>query len=173
MSSTDVLIVDWLGQCYNDALHYSELARRIGIEKPFEYWRNCTASIIMSALCMEAFLHEMIKWKLSEMDDELVVQFLESKTGFDHKLELIDTLLELKLDKSDKAWMQIKKTIDLRNDIVHFTRNTIFNDIKLENAEIAIQATRDLIKKFFNAMEQDYHPRWKFIDEDESKNFDN
>ena len=56
---------------------------------------------------------------------------------------------------------------------MHFTRNTIFNDIKLENAEIAIQATRDLIKKFFNAMGQDYRPRWEFIDEDKSKNFDN
>ncbi len=172
MSSVDILIVDWIGQCYNDALHYSELAKKIGTKKPFEYWRNCTASIIMAALCIEAFLNEMIKWKLSEMDDELLSQFLSSRMGFDNKLELIDSLLGLTLDKSDKAWVQIRDTIKIRNDIIHFTRNTIFNDIQLENAETAIQAARDLIKKFFSAMGQDYQPRWKFIDENQSKSFD-
>lgn len=74
------------------------------------------------------------------------------------------------MDFQDPDWMNICSIIKLRNDIIHLNRMSIFNSITLTNAQNAIKAGRDLIKKFHDRVGTNT-PKW--IDKTDSENYDN
>lgn len=168
-----VILVSWVQQTFNDALYFCEKAELMSDDQhPFEYWRNCTWSIISSVFCMEGYLLSFISSRLHELDDDVANVFDNSKLGFDNKIDILEQVLDLQLSKGDSDWNNIRKMIYLRNEMAHFSRSNIFNDINLVNAKKTIKACKDLIKKLHASDGSNYKKGASWIDATESKNID-
>lgn len=174
----DAIIVDHRQQTFNDALYFLEQATKITkpIDQPFEYWKNCMYSIISVTVCMEAYMTMENK----SIKDQNALSAWESyeknarkdfPNGIYRKIRFLEYFYKMKIiDDKDVEWMNIHDVIKLRNDIIHFNRVDIFNSITLTNAQNAIKACRDLIKKFHSRVGTN-SPKW--TDKTHSENYDN
>lgn len=174
------LIVDFRQQSFNDALFSLEKAREVSTEKPFEYWKYCTWSIISSCMCMESYLTSHIE----TIKDDIGLEYLENyereswrlshSKGFYSKIRFIELITDSRIvNEQDLDWQNIASIIQIRNDIIHYNKSSIFNFITITNAENSIKACRDLVKKFHNAMQMDYRSFATWIDKTRSENYDN
>lgn len=174
----DALAVDFRQQIFNDALYCLEQAKQIGTSKPFEHWKYCTWSIVSAAICMESYITSHLE-ALKQSDptrfqrcEQQVRQTIRAK-GFRFKISLVECIIASQIiDDQDNDWKNIDNTITLRNDIVHFNRIDIFNSITITNADNAIKACRDLVKKYHSAAGTDYLQFAPWIDKQQSENYD-
>lgn len=164
----DAIIVSFEQQTFNDALHFLERADGLTEDHVFERWSYFTWTIVAADTCMESYLNSFITAKLKEQSSKI---FDDIPFNFDKKINLfIEQVLTLVIDKSDKGWQDIKDTVQLRNKILHHkTSSAIFNELNRNNAEKAINACRELVKKLHKA-EGAQHPTW--IDKTKSENYD-
>jgi len=175
--SVGAIIVDYRQQTFNDALYFLEQAKKITkqIEQPFEYWKNCTYSIISATLCMEAYM-TMENNAINESNNKTAweacnKQLKSYPNGIRKKMRFLECFYKIQImDFQDPDWMNICSVIKLRNDIIHLNRVSIFNSITLTNAQNAVKACRDLIKKFHKGVGTN-PPKW--IDKSNSENYDN
>lgn len=168
------LIVDFRQQIFNDALFSLEQAKKIdSIKQPFEYWKYCTWSIVAACMCMEAYIKSHIKVIIESDSDVEEVYQSYGHIGMYKNIKFIeDSTGNNIIDASDANWRNIANTIQLRNDIVHYNRYDIFNSLTIMNAENAIKACRDFIKKFHVAMDMSYANFAPWIDKTQSENYD-
>ncbi len=172
---TDALIVDFRQQIFNDALFTLEQARNLDpLKTSFEYWKYCTWSIVLSAICIESYIKSHIRSMTDEIDPNILVIYEQNtKLGFYACVRFIENLTDkIIINDSDSDWQNIAATITLRNDIVHFNRPNIFNSITVVNAANGIKACRDFIKKFHLAMDMPYINFAPWIDKTKSENYD-
>lgn len=168
------LIVDFRQQIFNDALFSLEQAKSLdSLKHPFEYWKYCTWSIVAACMCMETYLKSHIKVIIeSDSDIERIYQNY-GRTGMYKNIKFIeDSTGNRIIDDSDPDWKNIADAIQLRNDIVHYNRYDIFNSLTIANAENAIKACRDFIKRFHVAMDLPYANFAQWIDKTQSENYD-
>jgi hypothetical protein len=170
------IIVDYRQQTFNDALYFLGQALKITnpLSQPFEYWKNCTYSIISATLCMEAYMtmenNAIREQKNKSMWEACDKQLKGYSNGIRRKIRFLECFYNIKImDFQDPSWMNICSIIKLRNDIMHLNRMSIFNSITLINAQNAIKACRDLIKKFHHETGT-IPPKW--IDKSISENYD-
>lgn len=170
----DALVVDFRQQIFNDALFSLEQAKALdAMKQPYEHWKYCTWSIIAACTCMESYIKSHIKVIIeNDADIERIYQSY-GRAGMYQNIRFIENSTENRIiDASDADWNNIANTIQLRNDVVHFNRHDIFNSLTITNAENAIKACGDLIKKFHVAMDIPYINFAPWIDKTQSENYD-
>lgn len=169
------LLVDFRQQSFNDALSSLEEAYKIDkLSHPFAYWKYCTWSIISSCMCMESYIKSHVVSIISEIDPT-ILQIYEQPNGlgFIKCVKFLELITDCCIiDDCGYEWSNIDKTRQLRNDIVHFNRPDIFNSIHIENAENAIQACRDMVKKFHLVMDLPLSNFASWINKKHSQNYD-
>lgn len=166
--------MDFRQQIFNDALFSLEQAKTLDTKtQPFEYWKYCTWSIVASCMCMETYIKSHIKAITEgDVDIEKIYQSY-GHTGMYKNIKFIEDSTGNKIiDVSDVDWKNIADTIQLRNDIVHYNRYDIFNSLTTTNAENAIKACKDFIKKFHMVMDMPYTNFAPWIDKIRSESYD-
>lgn len=170
----DTLIVDYRQQTFNDALYFLEEAKKIDPQKkPFDYWKNCILSIILSCVCMESYIISHIRSMTDEIDPQIWVIYQNNKRmGFYSKVKFIEFISDSKIiDEGDSEWKNITDAIEIRNDIIHFNQENIFSIITISNAGNAINACRDFVKKINNAIGLDNKQFSRWIDKKTSEDY--
>jgi len=166
------ILVSFQQQTFNDALFCIEKAKSLNPQKqPFESWKYCAWSIVSSSLCMESYLKGYIIDSLNDVTKKN--QFRKNTLNFEGKIKFLQNEFHSKIpDYDSSSFEKIRDTIKLRNDIVHFNRDNIFNDLNIQNAEEAIEACRELIKKILSGEGKDYKIQAKWIDKTKSETYD-
>ena len=166
------ILVSFPQQTFNDALFCVEKAKSlVPTEQPFEYWKYCAWSIVSSVLCMESYLKDYIIHKLT--DQNKIIEFRENTPNFRGKIKILQDEFNSKISDYDSTdFDKIRDAINLRNDIVHYNRDNIFNDLNIQNAEDEIEACRELIKKILAGEGLDYKIHAKWVDKTQSESYD-
>ncbi len=173
------ILVNFTQQTFNDALYSLEQAKKLDKnETPFEYWKYCTWSIVTSAIAMESYLSAHIQTIKDDMGDPLWESYdKESQKivcgrGIFSKIKFIELITDsIIIDENNSDWINVKNTIKLRNDIVHYREIAIFNSINDTNADTAIKACRYLVKQIHTTiLDSTQFPPW--MDKHRSENYD-
>jgi len=160
-TSMDMIIVNFTQQIFDDALFSLEEATKLEPNKePFKCWKYCTWSIVASAMCMESFITGHLKFLEDQVDSSIwrsyereSIKLSGNKKGFFSKLKLIELITNSTIiNTGDLNWDNIQDTIKLRNDIIHFNRNDIYNSINQTNAENGVKACKNLVEKIDHAL---------------------
>ena len=174
MVSMSIILVNFSQQTFNDALWSLEQAKNLDKNnEPFSYWKFCSWSIVSSALCLESYITSHLRSMSDEIDPNIWSYLKGSIGGFYAKIKYLENISDAQIiDESDSDWNNIAQIIQLRNDIVHFNRVDIFNSINETNAENAIKACRDGIKKLHSAIGINYTKGAAWIDKQKSEKYD-
>jgi len=168
------LIASYVQQSFNDALNYLEKAKSIDKNaRPFDYWKFCTLSIILSCVCMESYIISHIRVIRDEMDPQIWSIYENGRpVGFYSKVKFIQFICDsVIIDDADSNWINISDSIKIRNDLIHFNQENIFQLITTTNAEKSIKACRDFIKKVNNAIGLDNSQHANWIDKQTSEDY--
>ena len=159
-------------QTFNDALFCIEKAKALDpLKQPFESWKYCAWSIVSSVLCMESYLKGYIIGSLK--DETKKNKFRKNTPNFEGKIKFLQNEFHSKIpDYDSSSFVKIRDAIKLRNDIVHFNRDNIFNDLNVKNAEETIEACRELIRKILSGKGLDYKIHAKWVDKTQSEMYD-
>ena len=166
------ILVSFQQQTFNDALFCIEKAKALDpLKQPFESWKYCAWSIVSSVLCMESYLKGYIIGSLK--DETKKNKFRKNTPNFEGKIKFLQNEFHSKIpDYDSSSFVKIRDAIKLRNDIVHFNRDNIFNDLNVKNAEETIEACRELIRKILSGKGLDYKIHAKWVDKTQSEMYD-
>lgn len=166
------LIVSLPQQSFNDALFCLEEVQKLDKnKKPFEYWKYCIWSIISSTICMESYLTQYIYDRNKEVGEKQ--DFLKMNLNFPTKITYLQKKLGTKIPSYDsKDFYRIREARMIRNDIIHFRKYNIFNEITEQNAIETIEACRDLVKLILGGDGKDYNHDAQWINKTKSEKYD-
>jgi len=116
-----------------------------------KYWAFCSSGILNAAILLEVYVSWFAELKI---DDSILDPFKKTRRGFKAKWNFLhkefreehDPKTALLPHYDDKELENIRKTIETRNTIVHYTIESIANLLSEEQLELAIQSIYELQK---------------------------
>lgn len=148
----DVILTSLPAMSFNDALNcYEKLNEIDKTVDPFKFWKYCTWSIISATMSMESYLIDYIRCQCKARSITY-----DPKLDFPRKIKFLkdDLSCDITIYESDD-FQKIRDARDLRNDIIHFRKEGIYNDITEENAKATIDACRELITFILKGHQKD------------------
>ena len=162
----NIILASLPQQSFNDALNCYEKLKKIDKnEDLFEFWKYCTWSIISASICMESYLTQYVKCRCVEIGENP-----PDRLFFPNRIKFLrDTLYcRISLYNSDE-FKKIRLARDIRNDIIHYRKENIFDEITEQNAIDSIDACRDLVTFILTGDNKDPHTEASWVFETESR----
>ncbi len=166
------LIASLPQQSFNDALYCLEKIQQSEENKnAFAYWTYSTWSIVSASICMESYLTQYIRDNLRPLGKEQ--DFLNRRIYFHNKITYLQEELDSTIPSYDSEdFARIRASRTTRNDIIHYRKYNIFNEITKQHAIDAIESCRDLIKLILEGHGKDYNQEAKWINKTKSEPYD-
>jgi hypothetical protein len=178
----DVILSNFPEQCFRDALKFHKEGKTSN-EDVTQKWSSFSACIVFSALCMESYLssriREIVRNSIQEDNsiensektifiDSVYATINDDNQGFQKKITYLKNMLNFnslptyhgKIERCDPRFHKIRKVILLRNHIIHYSRDTIFNDLNKENSEDAVKSCKNLMNILEDAKVIPNQPHW-------------
>lgn len=132
------------------AKYFLEQAQKNKEDVP-KYWAFCASGILNAAILLEVYVSWFAERKI---DDSVLEPFKKTRPGFKAKWKFLHKEFREEYDPEttllphydDKELENIRKTIETRNTIVHYTMGSIANLLSEEQLELAIQSIFELQK---------------------------
>lgn len=172
----NMVLVSLPQQSFNDALSCFEKIQKIDKNKDmFKFWKFCTWSIISSSICMESYLTQYIIDRCNQ--ENIQNPFLNKNdrraNTFPKRIKFLKDVLksEIPFYKS-QDFKRIRDARQVRNDIIHFGKYNIFNEINEQNAVDSIDACRDLVSFILKGDKKDPAKDALWIFKNKSEDYD-
>lgn len=120
-------------------------------ENPGKYWAFCANGILNSAILLEIYVTWFIRYYVETRDED---EFFNQRPGFKakwdyahkHFRDVPDSPLLPAFDAPELE--NIRKTVDARNTIVHYTKESIADLLSEKQLELAIQSIYEIQEIF-------------------------